>query len=129
LLLFGAESFSSSLLSKNLKIKIYITIILPVVLNGCETWSLTLKEECRLTVFKNRMLWRVLGPKRDEVTGAWRKLHNEKLGYLYSLANIVRVVKSRGMRWAGHVACMGEGRGVYRVLMGKHEGKRPLGRP
>ena len=129
MLLFGAESFSCSLLSKNLKIKIYRTIILPVVLNGCETWSLTLREERRLTVFESRVLWRVLEPKRDEVTGAWRKLHNEEPGYLYSLLNIVWVVKSRRMRWAGHVARMGEGRWAHRVLVGKPEGKRPLGRP
>ena len=101
---------SSRLLSKNLKIKIYRTIILPVVLYGCETWSLTLREERRLRVFENRVLKRVFGPKRDEVTGEWRKLHNEELRDLYSLPNIVWVVKSRRMRWAGHVACMGEGR-------------------
>ena len=115
---------SSSLLSKNLKIKIYRTIILPVVLYGCDTWSLTLREECRL-----RVLRRVFGPKRDEVTGEWRKLHNEELSGMYSLPNIVQVVKSRRMRWAGHVAHLGEGRGVHRVLVGKPEGKRPLGRP
>ena len=120
---------SSSLLSKTLKIKIYRTIILPVVLYGCETWSLTMREERRLRVFENRVLRRVFGPKRDEVTGEWRKLHNEELRDLYSLPNIVRVVKSRRMRWAGHVARMGEGRGVHRVLVGKPEGKRPLGRP
>jgi len=119
---------SSSLLSKNLQIKIYRTIILPVVLYGCDTWSLTLKEERRLRVFENRVLRRVFGPKRDEVTGEWRKLHNE-LSDLYSLANILRVVKSRRMRWAWHVARMGGGRGVYRVLVGKPVGKRPLGRP
>ena len=84
---------------------------------------------CRLRVFENRVLRRVFGPKRDEVTGEWRKLHNEELSDLYSLLNIVRVVKSRRMRWAGHVACMGEGRGVHRVMVGKPEGKRPLGRP
>src|SRR5215469_7229982 len=95
---------SSSLLSKTLKIKIYRTIILPVVLYGCETWSLTLREELRLRVFENRVLRRVFGPKRDEVTGEWRKLHNEELRDLYSLPDIVRVVKSRRMRWAGHVA-------------------------
>ena len=100
-----------------------------MVLYGCETWSLTLRDECRLRAFENRVLRRVLGPKRDEVTGEWRKLHNEELSDLYSLSNIVRVVKSRRMRWAWHVACMGEGRGVHRVLMGKAEGKRPLGRP
>jgi hypothetical protein len=80
-------------------------------------------------VFENRVLRTIFGPKRDEVTGKWRKLHNEELRDLYSLPNIVRVVKSRRMRWAGHVACMGEGRGVHRVLVGNPEGKRPLGRP
>ena len=91
--------------------------------------SLTLRGERRLGVFENRVLRRVFGPKRDEVTGEWRKLHNEELSDLHSLPNIVRVVKSRRMRWAGHVARMGEGRGVYRVLVGRPEGKRPLGRP
>ena len=99
--------------------------ILPVVRYGCETWSLTLREERRLRVFENRVLRRVFGPKRDEVTGEWRKLHNEELSGGYSLPNIVRVVKSRRMRWAR----MGEGRGVHRVLVGKPEGKRPLRRP
>ena len=98
---------SSSLLSKTLKIKMYRTIILPVILYGCETWSLTLREEHRLWVFENRVLRRVFGPKRDEVTGEWRKLHNEELRDLYSLPNIVRVVKSRRLRSAGHVARMG----------------------
>jgi hypothetical protein len=83
-----------------------------------------LREERRL-----RVLRRVFGPKRDEVRGDWRKLHNEELSDLYYLPNIVRVVKSRRMRWAGHVARMGEGGGVYRILVGKSEGKRPLGRP
>ena len=122
------SSMSSSLLSKKLKIKIYRTIILSVVLYGCETWSLILREKRRLRVFENRVLRRVFGHKRDDVTGEWRKLHNEELSDLYSLPNIVRVVKSRRMRWAGHVARMGEGRGVHRVLVGKPEGKRPLGR-
>ena len=99
-----------------------------VVLYGCETWSLTLREGRRLRGFENRVLRRVFGPKRDEVKGEWRKLHNEELSDLYSLPNIVRVVKSRRMRWAGHVALMGQGRGVYGVLVGKPEGKRPLGR-
>jgi hypothetical protein len=121
--------FSSRLLSKNLKIKIYRTIIFPVVLYGCETWSLTLREERIQRVFENRVLRRVFGPKRDEVTGEWRKLHNEGLNDLYSLPNIMRVVKSRRMRWAGHVARMGEYRGVHRVLVGKPEGKRQLRRP
>jgi hypothetical protein len=98
--------------------------------NLCEgSWSLTLREECRLRVFENRVLRRVFGPKRDEVTGEWRKLHSEELSDMYFLANIVRVVKSRRIRWEGHVARMGEGRDVHRVLVGKPEGKRPLGRP
>jgi len=80
-------------------------------------------------VFEKRVLRKVFGPKRDEVTGEWRKLHNEELNDLYSLSSIVRVVKSRRMRWAGYVARMGEDRGVHRVLVGKPEGKRPLGRP
>jgi len=120
---------SSRLLSKNFKIKMCITIILPVVLYGCETWSLTLREEHRLRVCENRVLRRIFGPRRDEVTGEWRKLHNEELNELYSSPIIVRVIKSRRMSWAGHVACMGVRRGVFGVLVGKPEGKRPLGRP
>jgi hypothetical protein len=88
-----------------------------------------LKEERRLRVFENRVLRRIFGPNRDEVTGEWRKLHNEKLNGLYSLTNILQVIKLRRMRWAGHVARMREGRGVYRVLVGKPEVKRQLGRP
>jgi hypothetical protein len=107
----------------------YKTIILPVVLYGCETWSLTLKEEHRLRVFDYRVLRRIFGPKRDEVTGEWRKLHSEELHDFYSSRDIIRQVRSRRMRWAGHVARMGEERKVYKVLMGKPEGKRPLGRP
>jgi hypothetical protein len=103
---------SSRLLSKNVKIKIYRTIILPVILYGCETWSLTLREERRLKVFENMVLRRVFGPRRDEVTGDWRRLRNEELNDLYSPPNIVRVIKSRRMRWAGHVARMSEERGV-----------------
>jgi hypothetical protein len=95
-------------LSSNIKVKIYKTIILPVVLYGCETWPLTLREEHRLRVFENRVLRRIYGPKRDDVTGEWRKLHNEELHILYSSQNIIRQMKSRRMRWAGHVACMGE---------------------
>jgi hypothetical protein len=120
---------SSSLLSKNVKIKIYRTIILPVVLYGYENWLLIWREECRLRVFENRVLRRTFGPKRDEVTGEWRRLHNEELYALYSSPNIIRVIKSRTLRWAGHVARMGERRGAYRVLVGKPEGRRPLGRP
>jgi hypothetical protein len=100
---------SFSLLSKNTKIKIYRTKILPVVLYGCKTWSVTLREEHRLRVFENRVLRRIFGPKRDEVMGEWRRLHNEELDDLYSSPNIIRVIKSRRMRWTGHVARMCEG--------------------
>jgi hypothetical protein len=105
------------LLSKSVKIKIYRTIILPVVLYGCESWSLTLREECRLRVFENRVLRRIFGPKKDEVTGEWRRLHKKELYALYSSPNIIRVIKSRRVRWAGHVARMGERRGAERVLV------------
>ena len=116
--------------SKNLKIKLYRTMILSVVLNGCETWSLTLREERKLRVFENMMLRGIFGPRRDEVTGEWRRLHNKELNDLYSSPNIVREINySRRMRWAGHVARMGEVRGVYTVLVGKPEGKRSMGRP
>jgi hypothetical protein len=94
----------SRLLSKNIKIKIYKTVILLVVLYGCETWSLTLREEHRLRVFENRVLRRIFGPKRNEVTGGWGKLHNEELHKLYSSPSIIRMIKSRRMRWAGHIA-------------------------
>jgi hypothetical protein len=98
---------SSRLLSRNIKIRIYKIIILPVVLYGCQTWSLTLREEHKLRVLENRMLRRIFGPKRDEVTGGWRKLHNEELHNLYSSPSIIRMIKSRWMRWAGYVARMG----------------------
>jgi hypothetical protein len=101
---------------------------MPVVLYGCETWLLTLRDECRLRMFENRVL-RIFGPKRDEVTGEWRKLHNEEHNDLYSSLNIVWVMKSRRMRWAGHVACMGERRGIYRDVVEKPQTKRPLGIP
>jgi len=102
---------------------------LPVVLYGCETMLLTLKEEHRLRVFENGMLRRIFEPKRAGIIGEWRKLHNEELNGLHSSPNIVHMIKSRRMRWAGHIVCMGERRGVYRVLVGKPEGKRPLGGP
>jgi hypothetical protein len=93
---FGAEPFASRLLSKNVKVRIYKTIILPVLLYGCGTWSQT--EEHKLSVFENRVLRRIFGPKR------WRKLHNEELHNLYSSPSIIRIIKARRMRWAGHVA-------------------------
>ena len=96
---------------------------------GCEAWSLTAREERKLRVFENMVLRRIFGPRWDEVTGEWRRLHNEELNDLYASPNIVRVIKSRRMRWAGHVARMGEERGAYTVLVGKPEGRRPLGRP
>ena len=97
------------------------------ILCGCETWSLT-REEHRLRVFENGVLRGIFGCKSDEVTGEWRKLHDEELNDLYCSPNFVRVIRSRRMRWAGHVARMGERRGVYRVWVGELEGKRPLGR-
>jgi hypothetical protein len=128
LLLFSQKSFVFPSHIKNLKIKIYKNVILPVVLYGCEIWSLTLREEHRLRVFEKRVLRRIFGPKREE-DGSCTKLHNDEPHSLYSSPNIVRVIKSRKMRWAGHVARIGEGRGVYRVSVGRPEGKKPLGRP
>jgi hypothetical protein len=93
------------------------------------SWFLTLREEQRLRVFENRVLRRIFGPKKDEVTGDWRKLHNEELHKLYSSPSIIRMIKSRRMRWAGHVARMGKKRNAYGILVGKAEGKRSLGRP
>jgi hypothetical protein len=114
-----------------LKIRIYEykTIILPVVLYGCKTWSLTLWEEHRLRVFEYRVLRRIFGPERDEVTGEWRKLHNEELRDLYSSPSIIRIILSRRARWADHVARMGEKRNAYRLWVRKPEEKGPLGRP
>jgi len=96
--------------------------MLPVILYGCETWSLALREERRLRLSENRALRSVFGPKRDEVKREWIKLHNEELNELYSSPNIVHVIKLRRMRWAGHVTGMGEKRGAYRVLLRKPEG-------
>jgi hypothetical protein len=95
---------------------------------GCETWSLTLKEEHRLRVFENRVLRGIFAPKRDEVIGGWRKLHNEELHNLYSLPNTIRIMKSRRIRLAGLVARMREKRNAYRVFVEKPEGRRPQGR-
>jgi hypothetical protein len=100
---------SSLLISKRIKVKIYKTVILPVVLYGCETWSLVLREEHRLRVFENRVL-RIFGPERKE-DGSWRKLHNDELHSLYSSLNNVRVVKSRRIWRAGHLSCIEEGSG------------------
>ena len=102
---------SSRLLSNNLKIKIYRTIILSVVLYGCETWSLTLREERKLRVFENMVLRRIFGPRREDVMREWRRLHYKEINDLYYSPNIVRVIKWRRVRWAGHVARMGEERG------------------
>jgi hypothetical protein len=120
---------SSGLLPRSEKIKIYRTIILPLVLCGCETWSLTLRAECRLRVFENRVLRRILRPKRDEVTGDWRRLQNKELYVLKFSSNIIRVIKLRRLRWAEHVARLGERKVAYRALVGKPEGRRQLGRP
>jgi len=114
------------LLYKNIKFKIYRTVILPVVLYGCETWSLILRKESRLKVSDNKVLRRIYGSKRnkrDEVRGEWRKLHNEELNDLYCTPNTVRVIKSRKMNLVGHVARMGEKRSVYGVLVRKPNGK------
>jgi hypothetical protein len=123
--MLATNLLSSRLLSKNVKIRTYKTIIFPVVLYGCETWSLTIREEHRLRVFENRALRMILGPKRDEVTGEWRKLHNEELHGLYSLPSIIRRIKSRRMRWVRHVAQMEEKWNAYRLLW---ESQRERGR-
>jgi hypothetical protein len=104
---------SSGLLSRNIKVRIHKITIVPVALYGCETWSLTLREEHTRMVFETRMLRRICGPKREEVMEGWRKLHNEDLCDLYSLPSIIRIMKSRRMRWTGHMAKMGEKRNVY----------------
>jgi len=114
------------LLTKNVKIKIYRTIILPFVLYGCETWSFTLREEHRLRVFVNTVLRRIFGSKRDKATREWRKLYNVELNDLYCSPNII---KSRRMRWVRHVAHTGERRGIHRVLVGNPEERDHLGDP
>jgi hypothetical protein len=112
LLPFGSELSVFSSAVKKLKNYNIQDDNLPVVLYGCETWSLTLREEHRLRVFENRVVRRIFGPKRDEVTGEWRKLHNEELHELYSSPSIIGIIKSRRIRWAGHVARMGR-RGTH----------------
>jgi hypothetical protein len=124
MLSFFAESSSSNLLSKNIKLEICRTIILHVVLYGCETWYETLREERRLRVFENWVLRKIYVPNKDEVTREWRKVRNEKLNDLYCSPNIIRMIKPIRMRWAGHVARMGYRRGAYRVLVRRPEGKR-----
>jgi hypothetical protein len=114
---------SSHLLSKNVQIRLYKNIISPVALYGCKTLSLTLRGEHRLRVFENSVLRRIFGPKRDEVTAGWRKLHSEGLHNLYPLPSIIGMTKSRRMRLVGHVARMGEKRNAYRILVRKPEGK------
>ena len=114
---------SSRLMSKDMKTEIYRTIILPVILSGCETWSVALREERRLRLFR-----RIFGPKREEVTREWRNLHIEELNSLYCSPSVFRVIKSRGMRWAGHAARIDARRGVYSFFAGKPEGKRQLGK-
>jgi hypothetical protein len=128
LLSLSLKSFEFPSHIKKLKIKMYKTVILPLVMYGCETWYLTLREGHKLRAFENRVLRRISEPKREE-DGSWGKLYNYELHNLYSSHNIIRVIKSRIMRWTGHVARMEEGRGVHRVLVGRPEGKRPLGRP
>jgi hypothetical protein len=115
---FVQNLLSSRLLSRNVKVRIYKTIILPVVLYGRETWSLTVREEHKLRVFENRVLRRIFRPKKDGVTGGWRKLHNEELHNLYSSPSIIRIIKSRRMTWAGHVARMVEKTNMYTSLNG-----------
>ena len=119
------KMLSSRLLSKKMKVNTYKTI----TLFGCETWFLTLREEHRLKVFENKVLRKIFGAKRDETTGEWRTLHNAELHALYSSPNIIRNLKSRRLRWVGHVAHMEQSRNAYRVLVGEPESRRPLGRP
>ncbi|KAJ4447184.1 hypothetical protein ANN_09185 [Periplaneta americana] len=127
---YSVEKFlSSSLLSKNLKVRIYKTVILPVVLYGYETWTLTLREEDRLRVFENKVLRKIFGARRMKLQENEGKVHNIELHALYSSPVIIRNIKSRRLRWARHVARMGESRNAYRVLVGRTEGKRPLGIP
>ena len=128
MLSFGAETFVFQFAVQKFKDYDIQNYNFAWCLYGCETWSLTSREERRLRVFENRVLRGMFVPKRDEVKGKWRKFHNEELNDLYCLHSIVRVIKSVRMRWAGHVARVGGRGGVYRVLVGKPEGKRLLRR-
>jgi len=128
-LLKNAASNSGYLLSKNINTKIYSTIILPVVLYGCDTWSLISREEHSLKVFEYIVLRKMFGSMRDEVIRETSRLHNEEFYNLYSLPNIIRLIKSRRIKWAGHVACVRNRRGAYRIFMGKPDGRRPRERP
>jgi hypothetical protein len=125
-ILFGI--LSSCFLSKNLKIETHKTIILPVVWYGCETWSLKLREEHRWRVFENRVLRSAFETEQEEVAGGCRRLHNEELHNLYASPNVIRAIKSRSMRWTGHIAHMGEMRKANNILVRKPEGWRPLRR-
>jgi hypothetical protein len=120
---------SSRLRSKNIKVRIYKIVILSAILYGCATFCLTLRDTHRLRLFENRMLRRMCGAKRDEETGGWRKLHNQELHNFYSSTGIIRMIKSRKMRWAGHVTRIGEKRIACIILVGKPEGRRPLEKP
>jgi hypothetical protein len=128
LLVYGAETFVFCFVIKNFKYNVIQKYNFACCFVWVTTWSLTLKQKLRLSMFENRMLRRIFGHKKDEVTGEWRKLYNEELKYLYPSPNIVRVIESSRMRWVVYVARMGERRHVYKVLVGKSEGKRPLGR-
>jgi hypothetical protein len=110
-------------------IKIYKTVILPAVLYGCDIWSVTLREGQRLRLFENRVLRTIFGPKREEVAGSWRRLHNVEFHNLHASPNVIRVIKWRRMKWAGYVARTEETRSAYKILVGTSEERRPLGRP
>jgi len=109
-------------------LKIYKTVFLPVILYGCEIWSITLADEHKLRVLENKVLKKIYGPKQGDMAGEWRRLHNKELHGLYDSPDVVRIMKSRRLRWAGHVARMGEKRRLYSIVVGKPDGKIPLGR-
>jgi hypothetical protein len=128
LLSFVTEHCVFQFALQNIKIKTFRSVILSVVLYGCETWSVTLREEHRPIVFENMVLRKIFGPKRDEVRGHWRRLHKDGLYALYSSPNITGVIKSRSMLWAGACSTYGDRRGACRVLVGRLDGRRPFGR-